>query len=248
MKIRFLIQARLLSERLPEKVLAPLGTSNVLLTLIDRLNLVKKANCDILLALAKEEDQRLIDLAVENNITYQSGDPINVLQRFMDASRDLEDNDYIFRFTADNPFVDMQGIESLIHHLKRSSPDFSYVSGYPLGMAFEAIKVNALRSQSFYKLLPHHTEHVTTFIKERPELYTIEDIACGPMDDSLPIRLTIDEPSDLQLAQKVYKHFERIQKPYFGAAEVALLYRNHPEFFSDNAKVIQKSAQSYQVA
>ena len=248
MKIRFLIQARLESERLPEKVLAPLGYDNVLFTLVDRIKKVCQPHCDIKLAIANEEDPKLKDFAAKHNIDCFIGDSANVLSRFIKASSDLAATDYVFRFTADNPFVDLQGIEALLAHLKRNSPDFAYVSGYPLGMAFEAIRLNALRSQTFYKLLPHHLEHVTTFIKERPELYTIEELQSGPLYETLPIRLTIDEQADLNLAQKIFEHFDKIGQPYFGGSEVALFYKNHPEVFLENSGIIQKSSKTYQVA
>lgn len=248
MRIRFLIQARLQSERLPEKVLAPLGHSNVLFTLVDRLKKVCQPHCDIKLAIANEAEHKLIEFAENNGINYFTGDSTNVLSRFIESSADLAETDYVFRFTADNPFIDLQGVESLLTHLKRNSPDFAYVSGYPLGMAFEAIRVNALRSQLFYKLLPHHTEHVTTFIKERPELYTIEELQSGPLYEGIPVRLTIDEQADLNLAQKIFQHFDKIRQPYFGASEILLFYKNHPEVFLENAAVIQKSPQAYQVA
>ena len=99
-------------------------------------------------------------------------------------------------------------------------------------MAFEAIRLNALRSQLFYKLLPHWPiEHVTTFIKERPELYTvIEELQSGPLYEGIPVRLTIDEQSDLNLAQKIFQHFDKIGQPYFGASEVILFYKIIPKY------------------
>ena len=125
MRIRFLIQARLQSERLPEKVLAPLGPSNVLFTLVDRLKKVCQSHCDIKLAIANEAEPKLIDFAENNGINYFTGDSTNVLSRFIESSTDLAETDYVFRFTADNPFIDLQGVESLLTHLKRKSPDFA---------------------------------------------------------------------------------------------------------------------------
>lgn len=247
-RFRFIIQARLGSSRLPGKVVEDIGGISLLEHLVSRLVKICNEVCDIMLAVP-ENDDYLVKEAERFRIKAVRGPDENVLSRFYTASDDLKPTDYVIRLTADNPFVDMASVEKMIKKADADTPDFAYVAGLPLGMGTELIRVEALRSQQFYELKPHHREHVTTYIKENGHLYAILAYHWGPfVDDPQPpaIRLTVDEAEDLELIRKVLAHFTAKGSPYFSAADVASLYRNLPDFFSDNLHIRQRRVSEMQ--
>ena len=244
MNVRFVVQARLQSTRLPRKVLMPIGGRSLLEHIFERMQRVAGPQL-VMFAVPAEEDE-LKKYLLERGYNFRGGEMQNVLSRYLDCSNDLRENDFVFRLTADNPFVDFAAARATLEFLSTSECDYVYPAGLPLGMGFEAIRVAALRKQSRYHLRPHHTEHVTMFIKENPALFKIAQLPLYPDQYSEKIRLTIDEETDLRFARKIYDTFNAAGKPEFCAGEVYELYRREPGFFSDNILVRQKSPKSYE--
>lgn len=261
MRFRAIVQARMASERLPGKVLQKIGNLSLLEHIARRFATLEGANVTLHFALAEEESSPLPAYLSERGWAFSEGDVHNVLKRFLDASADLNDDDYVIRVTADNPFTDKDELARLIAKLKARPVDYAHTADLPLGMGSEVIRVNALRSvrlrdepagpEAAPVILPHHREHVTTFVRENPHLYEIyvqrfdetfsEELAKARVSG---IRMTVDEPEDLEVARQVYLHFERLGRPLFGATEVIQLAKNSPEMFAANAKVAQKPATS----
>ncbi len=253
MKFRCVIQARTTSKRLPGKVLKTLGDRPLLSHIVARLRNIQDESLEIALAIP-EGDSLLVDFASSQNLLVFRGDEYDVLSRYLKSSEDLQESDYVIRLTGDNPFIDQSALSGIINQLKSQPVDYAYPRGLPLGMGFECIRVNALRSQNFYSLKEHHREHVTTFIRENPHLYEIAGLGLGPLyrtetDETIPcdIRLTIDEADDFSMAEKTWQHFNKLKNPWFGARDVVELNAHLPDFFSLNRHVKQKSAQSHEI-
>ncbi|GAB4426084.1 MAG: hypothetical protein OHK0011_07510 [Turneriella sp.] len=261
MRFRAIIQARLASSRLPRKVLEKIGSQTVLEHIAARLATLEGAGVETAFALADEEPTELADFLRQRGYCVSTGATYDVLKRYIEASADLADQDFVLRLTGDNPFPDKDQLARLVHYARSHSPDYGYTADLPLGMGAELIRVNALRSiwlrtepgnagaESVIK--PHHREHVTVFIRENPHLYEIYPLR---LDETISeeaakervrgIRLTIDETADLEVCRRVFMHFDRLSKPHFGAIEVIQLAKNNPEMFAGNAAIVQKSALS----
>lgn len=203
----------------------------------------------------------LADFLTERGLKCFTGHATNVLKRYVDASADLAPTDYVIRMTADNPFVDKDQLAHLVQRLKTNPVDYGYTADLPLGMGAEMMRVEALRSVMLRDtpltlggeagLKDHHREHVTIFIRENPHLYEIYPLR---LDDTISeeaaklrvrgIRMTVDEAADLEVARRVFAHFERRGMPHFGALDVIQLAKNSPDTLAGNQNVSQRSAQS----
>jgi spore coat polysaccharide biosynthesis protein SpsF len=244
MHIRFIIQARLKSTRLQGKVLAPLGDRPLIQHILDRLHTFLNPNVSLKVALPFGEE-KLAEYLESVKADYIYSSPENVLQRYCKASEDLHEDDYIVRLTGDNPFVDQDCLIEMLSNLPQYNlPDFAYPYKLPLGMGFEIIKTKALRDQLNYNLLPHHEEHVTTFIKENPEAYSI--YKADFFSDMPDIRLTIDYESDLLQAIKTFEYFSKQKNVFFNSTDVYNLYKEIPSFFNLNEDNIQRPPTSYE--
>lgn len=252
-KFHCIIQARSTSKRLPGKVLKQLGDRPLLSHIIARLRNIQNEDISIAVAIPEYDEQLLAFITSEPSVSYIQGDEYNVLSRYITASEHLRENDFVVRLTGDNPFPDQSVLAIMAQQLQSHPVDYAYPRGLPLGMGFEFIRVNALRSQLFYPLKEHHTEHVTTFIRENPHLYAVEPLGLGPLyrpenDETINcnVRLTVDEEDDFKMVQKTWSHFNRLKNPWFGARDIIELYAHLPDFFSINQHVRQKSATSYE--
>jgi len=245
MRVRFVVQARLRSSRLPRKVLKPIG-NDTLVQHINRRVADEVGQDNIVFALAREQDQSLVNYMTDNRLPFQIGDMSNVLSRFVEIASDLEEADYVVRLTADNPFVEMAAWPKLRELLKTEEPDLAFLLGVPLGMGYEAVRVAALRSQLKQRLQPHHFEHVTTYIKENENKYSIASISPLPTDITARVRLTIDTELDLAMARKTHDYFVITEKSQFMAHDVWQLLDEHDDFFSTNRDVPQRPSDSYE--
>lgn len=259
MRIRALVQARLKSERLPGKVLEKIGNLAIVEHIAARAATLEGAGVETVFAIADEGDITLADFLTERGLRCFTGHASNVLKRYIDASADLAPADYVIRMTADNPFVDKDQLASLVQRVKTNPVDYGYTADLPLGMGAEMIRVEALRSVMLRDtpltlggeagLKDYHREHVTIFIRENPHLYEIYPLR---LDDTISeeaaklrvrgIRMTVDEPADLEVARRVFAHFERRGIPHFGALDVIQLAKNSPETLAGNSDIKQKPA------
>lgn len=259
MRFRAIVQARLSSSRLPHKVLAKIGPLALLEHIAARLASLQGAGIETHFALAEAESEELTDFVGRLGISFSRGDAYDVLQRYIDASADLADRDFVLRLTGDNPFPDQHQIARLVEYARSHELDYGYTADLPLGMGAELVRVNALRSvwlrgrpgTGSGGIEPYHREHVTVFIRENPHLYEIYPLR---LDESISdeaarervrgIRLTVDEPADLEVCRGVFTHFAMLSKPHFDSLDVIQLARNSPSMFTGNALIRQKPARS----
>ncbi len=245
MKFYPIIQVRTASSRLPCKVLktlSPYDRVTILGHTILRLHKIGHVIQKPIVAVPTDENKILLDFLDANDIHYVEGDHYHVLKRYILASQFAKDKDYVIRLTGDNPFIDYKMLEKNTHYVRQVEPDLSYPSYLPLGMGFEIIQVKILRNLIRLPLSGRHCEHVTSYLKEYHEQFNIQPLFLKISSyPNYPIRLTIDETEDLELARKVYQYFRSINKPYFCAQDIYALYRKDDTFFNDNIHIYQNS-------
>lgn len=196
-KISFIIQARMQSTRLPGKILMPLpfgGTTPLLGHIVESL---KKSKLNYFITVATSfntENDILVPFCKIHEIDCFRGEEDDVLSRF-NAVLEGKDYDVVVRLTADNPFIDIELLDTTIIKHIESDADYTVSQGLPLGMNFEIISASALQSLASKALTDQDKEHVTLFIKNSG-LYKLNFIKPIEKDSYNQLRLTIDYPSD----------------------------------------------------
>ena len=107
-----IIQARMGSDRLPGKILAPLGGRPLLAQLWSRIAR-SRANEWWLATSSHPADDVTEAWGFELGLRVFRGDPHDVLSRFLAISAEAE-ADWVVRVTADNPFLDAVVVDALI--------------------------------------------------------------------------------------------------------------------------------------
>ncbi len=230
-----LLQARINSTRLPEKLFALLAGESVIRHCIMRLSLV-----DLPLFLAvPETDTEIIAGHIKNSTAIIGGAEHNVLARFLQAAQRVG-AETIIRATADNPLIAYELIMPLYEKHIALHSDYTHYTGLPLGCGVEIINVAALLDLHKTDLTAAEREHVCPGLYNRSDRYIINHLPVPPEYSSfVSLRVTLDEKNDLTVLQSVYDALYH-DKPIPTRTALTWLIA-HPNVSSLNSTVRQKS-------
>ncbi len=231
MKTVAVVQARMGSTRLPNKVMKPILGTPMIGLLLERL---KKANNIDQIIVATTNNSRCDSLAkyiVELGYEVFRGSEKDVLDRFYQASKQIH-ADIIVRITGDCPLIDSNLVDAIIEKFKESNVD--YVSNispptYPDGLDTEVFSFAALEVAWKEAKDSQQREHVTLYIRESKRFSQKNYV--NDTDESNR-RWTVDEPSDFEVVQKVFEYFH--PRSNFNWTEVLALNLEQPEIFEIN--------------
>jgi spore coat polysaccharide biosynthesis protein SpsF len=231
-----IIQARMLSKRLPGKSMMLLAGKPILYHVIERAKAIEHVDKVVLATSTGEENIPLMELASSMEIETYAGSSENVLERYYMASEQYG-GEYIVRVTADNPFTDVEYASMIVDIALEAKPDLCALINLPLGTAVEVIKKEALNQAYKMSSEPYHFEHVTPFIKEHPELFSIERPPAKIKKTAGKIRLTVDTPEDYALAVILYDNLYK--GIHFPLSDILDYIKEHPEILKMNSRIKQ---------
>tara|TARA_B100000609_G_scaffold195949_1_gene190648 strand:+ start:170 stop:895 length:726 start_codon:yes stop_codon:yes gene_type:complete len=206
MQTGIIVQARTGSTRLPNKVLLPFYQEHCILDII--FQKLKTLSYPIVVATSSHtNDNQIIEISKRNNVQAFKGSEENVLERFIDCAKENSFSN-IIRVCADNPFIDT----SLIEELLDESADYSahFFQDKPSiqthwGVFAEFVSLTALEKIHSLTNEKTYLEHVTNYIYQNPEHFTITKMIPPILCQANDIRLTVDTHEDFKLAQTLYK-------------------------------------------
>lgn len=242
MKKAFIIQARVGSTRLPNKMILPFYKDKTVLDiLIDNLQR-NFSDIPIVLATSTNSENDIIEAKYKNsNCLVFRGSENNVLDRFCEAA-EVYSITHIIRVCADNPFLDMKELKNLIEYIE-NNPEKEYISfevnNMPsikthYGFWTEFVSLEALLKIKTFTEDNLYLEHVTNFIYENKELFNIQFILPNQkIYDAENVRMTLDTLEDFKLLSSIYEIlFLKYGKD--------LYIDQIMEFLSENPMYIQK--------
>ena len=167
MKVVAVVQARLGSIRLPEKVLRPIANKPMIEILLNRLSMSSEID-EILVATSnKEENDKLQSFVEALDFRCTRGSEEDVLSRFYDTAR-LSEADIVVRITGDCPLVDPGLVDKCIKGYKENEVDyFSNIqpTTFPDGLDIEVLSMHSLEKAHKEAISNYDREHVTTYIR-----------------------------------------------------------------------------------
>jgi spore coat polysaccharide biosynthesis protein SpsF len=236
MKIVAIIQARINSSRLPNKVLLDLSGKSLLEHVVLRLKPSKKINKIVVATTTRLHDDQIKDLCKRLEIDCYRGSENNVLERYFEASEFFK-ADIIIRITADDPFKDYRIIDNAIDILIEKKLDFVCNNNpptFPEGLDVEVITFKALKNSYLNATIDFQREHVTQYIHQNQSKYKIYNIQnASNLSD---YRWTIDTLEDFTFARKVYDKLY-VNNEIFLTEQILALLQNEPALKLINANV-----------
>lgn len=202
-KTIIIIQARVNSKRLKNKMLLSLDDNMIIEWVIIRLKSLANKYKIILATTNDESDDALIKIARNYKINYFRGSTDNVLLRFINCANKYKASKVV-RVCADNPFIDAEYIKSLIkfdnedydycyNHLSKTNDDF-----FPNGFGAELFKIGTLNNILKDAKDSEDFEHLSNYVNKHIEEFTIGIPIC-PANQRFPnLKFDIDTEIDLQ--------------------------------------------------
>lgn len=227
-----IIQARMGSSRLPGKILMPMpfGSSQ---TLLDKIcDALSNTGGKVVVATSGAvENDKIETFCNDYGIECYRGSENDVFSRFLEVQKKQRFR-HVFRFTADNPFIDTDKLLDFFQQYQDQDLDFAYSKGMPLGMNFEVMKGVMLLKLAEMDLSQEEREHVTLRL-HRESGFKKDEIALGAFPN---FRMTIDTPIDYAQATLI----TQVLDPNSTIARLVELKEEHPWLFNLNAGVLQK--------
>lgn len=231
--IAVIVQARMGSTRLPEKVMKNIMGKPMLWHVMNRLRHSKKLQDAIIATTDSKEDEVILEFARKNKIKSYAGSEDDVLDRYYQAAKKYSVK-VIVRITADCPLIDPEVVDNLIKQFENGSYD--YISNnieptYPNGIDVEVFSFEALRKSWKEARMASEREHVTPYIKKNPDIFLILNVRSKK--DYSYMRWSVDKERDLEFVREVYKRLYN-KKKTFAMNDVIRLLKKNPELMNIN--------------
>ncbi len=236
MKIVALVQARMGSTRLPNKVMKPIGGIPMIELLLSRLSQSKEVDQIVVATSVDDRNQLLVEHVRKLGYLCEQGSENDVLDRFVHAAKEHQ-AEVVVRITGDCPLVDPSLVDEAIRRFKRSGADyFSNVSPptYPDGLDIEVFSFKVLVQASHETSKPYDREHVTPYLRESGKFKTA---SMQHSQDLSELRWTVDEPEDFAIIEKVFHHFH--PRTDFSWGEILNLQNQQPDIFRINQHLMR---------
>lgn len=222
------LQARMGSTRLPGKVLKPILGIPMLFLQIERIMRARLIDALVVATSDDESDDILADETNRRGFAVYRGSRSDVLDRYVKAATPYAPQ-AVVRLTGDCPLADWTVIDHVVQTYR--SGRFRYVSNtdpptYPDGLDVEVVDYQALLSANAEARLPAEREHVTPFIRSRPDRFPAANVRASV--DRSALRWTVDEPEDFDLVQTIYEALYP-SNPAFTTADILNLLDARPE-------------------
>lgn len=241
MKIVAIVQARMGSTRLPNKVMMPINDVPMIELLLKRLSRARKLDQIVLATSVSAANEPMVRHLRDLGYVCVQGSENDVLDRFVQAASEVA-ADVVVRITGDCPLVDPALVDECVDRFLSSDVDyFSNISPptYPDGLDIEVVRVDALKQAMRESTKAFDHEHVTPYVRESG-VFRVGNM--GYERDLSGLRWTVDELADLELIRGVFGHFH--PEIHFGWQQVLDLQHSRPELFDGNKHLIRNEGAS----
>ena len=236
MKVVAIIQARMGSTRLPNKVMKTINDVPMIELLINRLSRALLID-QILVATSDDIKNQPLAHHVESlGYVCVKGSETDVLDRYLKAAH-ASCADIVIRITGDCPLVDPDLVDEMIRQFQSKHIDYlcnNYPPTYPDGLDIEVFSFSALQKASQEATKSFDREHVTPYLRDSSQF----NIATHTHAEDLSgLRWTVDEANDFAVIENVFQYFSpRID---FTWREVLDLQNSKPEIFAHNQHILR---------
>jgi spore coat polysaccharide biosynthesis protein SpsF len=241
MRVGAIVQARMGSTRLPDKVLLDIEGLSMLARVLDRVLRARTVSQVIVATTDRRQDDVLADHARTLPVEVFRGDELDVLDRYYQAAR-LHHLDVVVRITSDCPLLDPGLVDDVVRPLLEAGSRVDYSTNtlrrtFPRGLDVEAVPFATLERVWREAVSAHERAHVFPYLYEHPDRFALSGIS-DPVDRS-DMRWTVDTLEDLAFVRGVYLVLGPRE---FRWTDVLKVLDENPELLRINAMVRQKSA------
>ncbi|WP_278398718.1 aminotransferase class III-fold pyridoxal phosphate-dependent enzyme [Stutzerimonas kunmingensis] len=231
MKIVAVVQARMGSTRLPNKVMKPVGGTPMIELLLARLARAQRLDEIVLATSTDPRNLPLVEHVQALGYRCVQGSENDVMSRYLLAGHETV-ADVLVRITGDCPLVDPDLVDQAVSRFMQV--DVDYLSNvkpatYPDGLDIEVFRFSALQRAAQETDSAFDHEHVTPYLRESGHF---TQASVEHKEDLSGLRWTVDEPADFSVIERVFAYFAPDR--HFAWQQVLDLQRKQPQLFADN--------------
>jgi len=185
-------------------VLADLGPGTAIELVVRRLSRAQELSGLVVATSTDASDDALVTALSAGGTRVFRGPLEDVLARYALAAGEVE-SDAVVRITADCPLVEPALVDRLVAMWRAGDAD--YVANiieprtFPKGLDVEVVSRRALDAAHAEATADDEREHVTPFIRARPDRFPAAALELEPpMPDA---RVTLDTPEDLEALREI---------------------------------------------
>tara|TARA_B100001250_G_C19816402_1_gene798658 strand:+ start:756 stop:2498 length:1743 start_codon:yes stop_codon:yes gene_type:complete len=230
-----IIQARMSSSRLRGKTLMPLNGKPLLLHVIESVQNLNFIDKIIIVTSNESSDDPIEAFGLYFNVKVYRGHPNNVLSRFVESTENLNNNDTIVRFTADNPINIKSISEELFKLFINEKFDYACIKNLS-HIVPEFIRVESLRKLFDKELTNFDKEHVTSFIRNSKDQFkslVLDDNFMG-LSSEYDYYLTVDTWSEAKMIESLLKYLNDHELSLSNIYSFLKNNIDNPHFYSDD--------------
>lgn len=194
-----IVQARLTSTRLPNKVQMKLRGKTIIEHVYERLSKCKSFS-NIIFAIPDSKSNDDLNIFIKTlGYNVFRGDEHNVFNRYLNCAAQFNPK-YVVRATCDNPLVDWIKVDEIVSIIKENNLDYVSINGYPIGTVPRVFNFQTFKSIDEESLTDLEKEHVTPVFYNNLDKYKIRIDEV----DFPKYRLSVDTSEDFEVMTKIY--------------------------------------------
>lgn len=201
-KIDIFIPVRSGNTRLPGKALKICNNKPILFHLLERLKKTTKIRKIVVCTTENSSDDLLVDFLTKNNYDVFRGSEKDILKRFFDASKKFQP-DFIINVDGDDVYTDPIYVDKMAEEFIQTNADFIDMEGFPFGFRSVGFKASSLEYVNKTKSNENTETGYRDFFYDIPSFKIHTMIFDKNISFSSNIRLSLDYPEDLTLAQTI---------------------------------------------
>jgi len=242
MKIIATIEARMRSTRLPGKVLKTILGKPMLALMIERLKMAQRIDGIVVATTTHPSCDAIEDLAVRLGVGCYRGSEDDVLDRVLQAAH-VHGADIIVETTGDCPLIDPSVVDKVVNTYL--SNEYDYVgdglkSTFPRGFDVEVFSIAVLEEVARLTQNPVDREHVSLYIYQHPERFSLYSVESGLPEKYWNLRLTVDTVEDFTLINTIFEELYP-ENPEFSLYDILDLLDRKPRLIEINQHIQQKT-------
>lgn len=245
-----IIQARLASTRLPDKIILDFHNGKgILEIIIERIKHIVPADKVIVATSTENKNDAIQKIAEKTGVNCFAGDENNVLKRFIDAAMRFNAQK-IIRICSDNPFLDIDELKRIYDDSIHFSDNVEYASFWVnekpsilthYGLWTEYVTLKALKKVNSITQKPLYQEHVTNYIHQHPNEFHIHWLSPSFIPPN-EIRLTTDSQNDFIYQKMIFKEVLNSYGINFSSDDIFQFLEKNRNFIASMKKEINQNA------
>ena len=244
-KIDIIVEARLSSKRLPQKVMLKVLERPLLDLMIERLKKINFVENIIVATTTNKNDDEIANLANNSGVKFFRGSENDVLGRVVGAAKENK-TDIIVQITGDNPLVDKEITENIIKFYIKNQDKYDFVSNdvgiyndafrqeFPMGLNTKVFTSSLLFDIEKITNNPVDREHVPNYILKNCNKYRVHNFKAENKYCRPDLRFTLDYLEDYKVIKLIYKNLYEKNKN-FSAIDIFNFLDKNPDIKKTNS-------------